>query len=129
MTAIHGALRVVCVSLIICVTTSSFGQTTAPVPTPMDATTLHQELLTRGIGKGVKVTEIDGTVVKGILMTIDPDSFQVTPKNAKQPTRILSTQVAKCSKDGLSKGAKIGIGIGIGVVALLVVSSILASRV
>jgi len=97
-------------------TSTSIAQAPATVSL-MDATKLHQKLSARGIGKGVKVTETDGTTISGILVVIDTDSFQITPKKATQPTLIQNTQVVKLSNTGMSTGAKVGTGVVIGLVA------------
>ena len=127
MTSITRLLRPIALTLVITITATSSSQAAVKVSTPMDTATLHQKLTTRGIGKGVKITQMDGTIVKGTLVTIDADSFQVTPKNATQPTRVLNAQVTKFSNDGLSTGAKVGIGIAIGVVLVLAIA-IISSR-
>jgi hypothetical protein len=116
-------LRPVSLALIFALTTASFGNAAA-TDTPIDSANLQQKLTARGIGKGVKV---DGSVVKGILDSIDADSFQITPKGATQPTRISNTQVHKFGNDGLSTAGKIGVGIAIGF-GILVVLGIIASR-
>ena len=120
MTSMIRLFRPVSLALVFAVTTTSFGNASA-TEAPIDSANLQQKLVARGIGKGVKVTEVDGTVVKGILVSIDADSFQITPKGATQPTRISNSQVHKFSKDGLSTAGKIGVGvaIGFGILAVL----------
>jgi hypothetical protein len=126
MTSIIRLFRPVSLALIFVVTTTSFSNAAA-TDTPIDSATLQQKLVARGIGKGVKVSEVDGTVVKGILVSIDADSFQITPKGAAQPTRVSNTQVHKFSNDGLSTAGKIGVGVAIGF-GILLVLGIIASR-
>jgi hypothetical protein len=79
------------------------------VKTAMDPVKLKQALTTRGIGKSVKVTELDGTQQAGIVTAIHDDAFDVTVKQAKQPITISYSQVSKVGNDGLSTGAKVGI--------------------
>lgn len=120
MTLISHPLRALAIVLIFTVTTTSFGNAVVSAA-PIDQAILHKKLRSRGTGKGVKVTQIDGTVVKGNLAVIDKDSFQVIPKDATQAIVVLNTQVSKFSNDGHSTGTKIAIGATVGVVAFLVI--------
>jgi hypothetical protein len=87
--------------------------------TAMDPAKLKQTLTARGLGKGVKVTELDGTAVVGILTSIQDDGFQVAPKGSTQSVTIQDANVKAIHNSGLSTGAKIGIGIGIGAAAVV----------
>ena len=118
MTLESRPLRLLALALIFSLATTTFADAASPT-VPVDPSIIHQKLVARGIGNGIKVTEIDGTVVKGTLVSIDDESFQVTPRMATQPTRIPNSQVSKIGNDGMSTGAKIGIGIAIGVTAVL----------
>ena len=117
--SISPAFRVLSLALISSVVATSSGNAASPT-VRADSSIIHQKLVARGIGQGIKVTEIDGTVVKGTLVSIDDESFQVTPKTATQPTRISISQVSKIGKDGMSTGAKVGIGIAIGATVVIV---------
>jgi hypothetical protein len=98
------------------------------VKTAMDPAKLKQALTTRGIGKSVKVTELDGTTVSGSLTAIRDDAFDVTLKKATQPTTISYPQVSKEGNGGLSTGAKIGIGVSCVVVVAAVVAIVFAVK-
>ncbi len=111
-------LRPIVIALILFVGSTSLAQASVDVVPPLDAVVLHKKLLKRGVGKGVKVTEVDGTVVKGVLASIDADSFQITPHKSVQPITIPNARVHELSNDGLSHGAKIAIIVGICLVAL-----------
>lgn len=126
MTSLIRSFRPVSLALIFAVTTTSFGNA-ASTDTPIDSVSLQQKLVARGIGKGVTISEVDGTVVKGTLVSIDADSFQIIQKGATQPTRVSNTQVHQFSNDGRSTAGKIGIGVAIGV-GILLVLGIIASR-
>jgi hypothetical protein len=94
--------------------------------TPLDPFKLKQKLTARGIGKSIKVTELDGSIVSGNLTAIRDDAFDVTLKKATQPTPIAYSQVSKVGNGGLSTGAMIGIAVGVvavaaGIAALVVV--------
>jgi hypothetical protein len=77
----------------LCQTTTSFANAAA-TDTPIDSANLQQKLTGRGIGKGVKITEVDGTVVKGTLVSIDADSFQITRKGA---TQLRASPTTRCT--------------------------------
>ena len=85
----------------------------------MDSLTLNQKLHARGIGSGVTVTEVDGTVLKGTLVELESDSFEVIPRQGVHPTRISNTEVARIDNAGLPKRAKEAIGIIVGVVVVV----------
>jgi hypothetical protein len=85
----------------------------------MNATSLYQELHSRGLGSDVKVTEVDGTVIIGTLVELEIDSFEVVPKNAVHPTRIPDMQVAELDNAGLPRVAKVVIGAFLGVVVVI----------
>jgi hypothetical protein len=116
--------RAISLTLILTTTASSISRADTREVTPMDPSTLHQKLVARGIGKGVNVTEVDGTKANGTLIAIDADSFQIKPGDSDQPTRILNSQVAKFGNSGLSTGAKVAIGVGIGAIIFVVVAVI-----
>ena len=122
MSSILCLLRPITLALTLSLTGTSFSQATVDA-SAMDTVTLHKKLTKRGIGKAVKVTQVSGEEIKGTLVSIDADSFQVKPNNAGQPTRISNTQVQKIDNVGLSRGAKIGITVGITMVALGIVGS------
>jgi sulfur transfer complex TusBCD TusB component (DsrH family) len=97
----------------------AFAADAPKVKTAMAPALLKQELTARGIGKGVKVKELDGTTIVGTLIVIQDDSFQITQNHAVQPMTIQDANVKSIRNSGLSTAAKVGIGIGIGVGGLL----------
>ena len=99
--------------------------------TPLDPVKLKQTLTQRGIGKGVKVKELDGTSVTGVLTGIHDDSLEITPAKTVQTITIQYAQVSAVHNAGMSAGAKVGIGILIGAGAfctLIVVVALVAFR-
>ena len=94
---------------------------------PMDAGKLKHALTARGVGKSVKVTELDGTLVSGNLAAIRDDGFDVAVKGM-QPMTIPYAEVSKVGNGGLSTGVKIGIVLGCVVVAVAVTAVIIASK-
>ncbi len=118
-------LRPAAFALVAIIATNSVGYASSNPATPIQPFALHEKLVERGLGKRVKVTEVDGTVIKGTLVAIDTDSFDVTPKDTTQPTRILNSQVHKFGSDGLPTGAKVGIGIAVGFFGALLLIAVL----
>jgi hypothetical protein len=123
----RGLMRCIAVCTVIVLLGSSISEAREP----MDANRVRQMVMRRGIGKGVKVTESDGTRITGVLTAIENDSFEVTPKNTFQPTLVRYTDVERVQGD-TSTAAKVGKGIAIGagayaaagVVLLLVVVAV-----
>jgi len=92
---------------------------------PMNRFKLASDLHAYGLGHTIKVTEVDGTVVRGKLMSIDMKSFQIVLEQETRPVVIQFDQVAS-AKTGFLLTARRGIvdtgeGIAAGVlfVALL----------
>jgi hypothetical protein len=92
--------------------------------TALDPVKLKQALTDRGLGKGIKVTELDGATVSGSLAAIRDDAFDVTVKKATQPITISYSQVSKVGNSGLSTGAKIGIIVGCVTVAVVITAAV-----
>lgn len=109
--------------LCLCIVGTDLAAAAVPAP-PLDpATTIHK-LHHHGVGKGVaKITESDGSVVKGKIVSIDADSFQLQPKHGA-PLQVAYTQVSAVNGPGLSKGAKIGIGVAVGIGIFVIIVAI-----
>lgn len=91
------------------------------MPTP-DAASAKQQIAARGVGKGVRVHETDGTVLRGKIISVGEDSFGVQV-GSKPPVEVAFANVRAVDGPGLSKGAKIGIGIGVVLVVAIVVGT------
>jgi hypothetical protein len=94
-----------------------------------DPVKLKESLRSRGIGKKVRVTEMDGTTVSGRLALIGDDTFQVAPNNGAPAATIAYSQVYKVRNGGMGVGAKIAIVAGCvlvaaGIAALVITSDI-----
>jgi hypothetical protein len=110
------AIRPIAAVLATILTVNSIALAASP-----DPVNIHNKILERGIGKGVKIKEADGTIVTGNLTAIHGDSFEVVPLNATQPVTIAYTQVSAVHNSGhLSTGAKVGIVVGCVVAAIVV---------
>jgi hypothetical protein len=127
LNAISRAFRLLSQFAVLGMAISTSGHASPPAPVPMNQTTLYQELHSRGLGSGVKITKVNGTVIKGTLVELEIDSFEVVPKNAVHPTRIPDTQVARLDYAGLPGAAKEAIGALVGVVVVIALVVIAAS--
>jgi hypothetical protein len=80
------------------------------VKTAMDPVKLKQTLTGRGLGKGIKVTELDRTQQAGILTAIHDDTFEVVPNEKEAKVVVIPfAQVSAVRNTGMSAGAKVGI--------------------
>ena len=77
------------------------------------------------MGKSVKVTETDGTVVTGKIAAIEDDKFEITAKGAAPAVSIPFSQVKDVHNAGLSKGAKIGIVLAVVGAAIAITAAVL----
>jgi hypothetical protein len=125
--AVSRAFRLLSQAIVLSVTISASGQALTSTPVPKNGTTLCKELHSRGLGSGVKVTKVDGTVITGTLVEVEIDSFEVTSKNAVHPTRIPDTEVARLDNAGLPRVAKEVIGALVGVVVVIGIVAITIS--
>ena len=96
--------------------------------TPLDPVKLKQTLTQRGIGKAVKLKELDGTIVIGVLTGIHDESLEITPSKTVQAITIQYAQISAVHNSGMSTGAKVGIGIVIGAAAFCMVIVVWAAK-
>jgi len=72
----------------------------------LTAATAKQVLTKRGVGKLVRITELDGTSVTGILTALHDDDFEITPNSAqKTSTKISYAEVTEVHNDNAQKAA------------------------
>jgi hypothetical protein len=109
-------LRTLAVLLSITLLGNSIALADEPAANPAQ---LKKILISRGIGKGIWVKEIDGKTVKGTLTGIHEDSLDITPKHATQNQTIAYTQISDVQQTGMTADSKILIGI-VAVVGLAV---------
>jgi hypothetical protein len=93
---------------------------------PIDSTTTHDKIESRGLGKSIKVEEINGATVSGTIIAVDADSFQVKPKHGGQTVLVRNDEVRKVQNGGLRTSIKVTIYI---VVAFVLVGAIAGTRV
>jgi hypothetical protein len=101
---------------------------------PADPVKVKQSVSSRGIGKKVKVTEMDGRTVSGRLSLIGDDTFQVAPNNGAPAVTITYASVYKVGNGGMGVGAKIAIVVGCvlvaaGIAALVITNDIKKSPI
>ena len=116
-------LRSLVLSLVCSISLASFA-TTPPVP--IDPVVAKQVIQNRGIGRGIRVTEVGGTNIRGIITAIHEDKFEVTPKGTIQSTQVSFSDLTKIRNDGSSRTVRVVKGVLIGFGILSAVSILLA---
>jgi hypothetical protein len=91
------------------------GQGVALAAKPMDAATARDKVNQLGVGKGLKVTKAGGTTIRGEIIWIGEEGFQLKVKDEPLPVDVSFEQVTGIGSPGLPKGAKIGIAAGVAV--------------
>lgn len=111
-------LRCIALVLFISIPGNTLAYAEEPTLTPATA---KQMVQARGVGKGIKVKEADGTTLRGKITSIGDDSFSMQA-GSRSAVEISYAQVTRVQGPGLSTGAKIGILIGAAVVATAAIS-------
>lgn len=118
LTQVHRLLQ--CIAFVLLV--SILGDSLAYAETPtLPPATAKQMVQARGVGKGIKVKEADGTTIRGKIVSIGEDSFGVQV-GSKAATEISYAQVTMVQRPGLSTWAKVGILLGVAVAATAAIS-------
>ena len=99
-----------------------FAQLSVAEQKPVDAAAVKATVQARGVGKGLKIVELDKTQLTGVLVSIGEQSFVIEQKKGEPSTEIAYAQVRSIHNNGkLSTGAKVGIWVAVGAgVAVLV---------
>ena len=84
----------------------------------MDGQAIREKVAAIGEGQQCRVKLVDGTQVKGTIVSIHADNLTLKTKGVEEPRRIDYLQITAVKKSGISGNAKLGIGIGV-LVALL----------
>jgi hypothetical protein len=95
---------------------------------PLDAPAVKARVESRGVGKGVRLVEVDKTEVQGSIVSIGDQSFVLRPKNSGASVDISYAQVSDIHNTGLSTGAKIGIVAGAAVAAAVIIIVVLYKK-
>jgi hypothetical protein len=90
---------------------------------PVDAVAVKATVQARGLGRGLKIVELDKTQVAGVLVSIGEQSFAIQQKKGEPPAEIAYAQVRSIHNKGkLSTGAKVGIWVAVGAAVAVVVA-------
>ncbi len=76
------------------------GEGVARATTPLDAATVKQKVVSRGVGKDLKVGLGDGRTVSGEIVWIGEEGFQLKAKNEPEPTDVRFAQVTRVGGSG-----------------------------
>lgn len=98
---------------------------------PVDPVVTKAMVQGRGVGQGMRVSLVDKTEVKGLIVSIGDQSFAVKQKDAEKPVDVEYAQVASVHNQKMTTGQKVGIGVAIfgsAVVVTAVVLGIMFTR-
>jgi len=95
---------------------------------PLDAPAVKARVELRGVGKGVRVIEVDKTEVQGSIVSIGDQSFVLRPKDSGVSVDIPYVQVRDIHNTGLSTGAKIGIVAGAAAAVAVIIIVVLYKK-
>ncbi len=112
--------RLVQITALLLVITFSTERIALAASTP-DAASAKQQVASRGLGKGVKIREADGTSLRGKIVSLGEDSFGLQV-GSKPAIDVPYAAVTEVQGPGLSRGARIGLWVGVGVLALVIVA-------
>jgi hypothetical protein len=104
---------------------SMFSQSIAFARKPLDVWGKVSEI---GEGQQCRVKLVDGTRVKGMIVSIHPDNLTLKTEGVQEPRRIDYAQITAVKRLGLSDGAKLGIVVGFGIAVLFVLLGWLSSQ-
>ncbi len=82
------------------------------------ATQTHNKVESRGLGKTITVKEANGKVIRGTIVAIEPDSFQVKPEHGSPTVHIRNDEVVKAENGGLRTSIKVTLYVVLGVILL-----------
>jgi hypothetical protein len=98
---------------------STFSQTIAFARKPLDGPIIREKVAAIGEGHQCRLKLVDGTQVKGMIVSIHADNLTLKTEGVQEPQRIDYAQITAVQKSGISGNAKLGIGIGVLVALLL----------
>lgn len=125
LTPVARVFRIAAQLLVGAILTQSIALASAKPLTPQ---TVKEKVEKRGVGKGLKITELDGTRLTGRIHNIGPDSFTLDVKGTPQPSEIAYAKISEAHNTGLSTGAKVAIIVTAGVAITVVVAVIVFER-
>jgi hypothetical protein len=129
-------LRSLVVQFLVIALLGSTSPSASAAPRMPDPDHMKKVLTKHGIGSKVKVKELDGTQVSGVLTALRDNDFDLTPNGAVQPTSIAYTQVTKVQdgrnlEDAADKSishAKKDVLIGLGIAGLVAIIFVVAKN-
>jgi hypothetical protein len=94
---------------------------------PVDPAVMKAKVQARGVGRGVRATLTDQTEAKGVIVSVDEQSFTIKSKDAAQPREIQYTQVTGVHNDKMGTGTKVIIVVAVAGAAIGITAAILAN--
>jgi hypothetical protein len=119
-------VRVTAFTLLLSLSLDAFAKSSHTPHAAIDPAQARQAIQKRGIGLGIRVAEVNGTHVRGLITAIQEDTFDVTPAGTTQSTQIPFSDLIAIHNDGPTTKGKVvkGVAIAAGVyVAICVVAA------
>ena len=91
---------------------SVISQSLAFARKPLDSVVVREKIAEIGEGQKCRVRLMDGTQVKGLIVSIHADNFTLKTKGVEEPRRIDYAQITGVHKAGRMSDAKVAVTIG-----------------
>jgi hypothetical protein len=92
---------------------STFSQSMAFAKKPLDGPAIREKVAAIGEGQQCRLKLVDGTQVKGMIVSIHADNLTLKTKGVEEPRRIDYAQITAVQKSGISELAKLGMVVGV----------------
>ena len=92
---------------------STFSQTIAFAGKPPAVPAIREKVADIGEGHQCRLKLVDGTQVKGMIVSIHADNLTLKTKGVEEPRRIDYAQITAVQKSGIPEVAKLGIVVGV----------------
>lgn len=90
----------------------------------IDPAAMKAKVQARGVGQGVRVTLLDKTEAKGLIVNIGERAVTVKAKDTDQPREIEYAQITGVHSDHLSTGQKVTIVVVIAGAAIAIIAAV-----
>jgi hypothetical protein len=95
---------------------------------PVDPAVMKAKIQARGVGQGVRITLVDQTDVKGLIVAIREHGFTLKPKKGVETREIDYAQVIGVHNDKLTRGQKVAITVGVVAGAIVITAVVLTIK-
>jgi hypothetical protein len=96
---------------------------------PVDPAVMKAKIQVRGVGQGVRITLVNQTEVKGLIVAIREHGFTLKPKKEPETREIDYAQVIGVHSDKLTRGQKVAITVGVVAGAIVITAVVLTIKI